>query len=705
MSSFNNIPFAHRTLGRLPGYLEIQQSIPAQPEADSAQQNGAQIVPSRKRARSPQPVSRPSTPEPKQSRQPGSPPSPFIKKEPTDKNAYSAFLIQDYNDEYNPTQLAPSAGAYTAAATTKYDPARPVQRRQARFSRMLSSRDGLLFEPPTVCFTDPYRNDQFVHVLKCHGAIKTVKPEACGRNCETVAKGDKVLSDMWHIVCTHPKCKEKREKAVFVPKKRAKTMSVAPGLKQDRAAEGARRSARLVKDYDDKVAMMNDLVANEPGYDILAEKLEFPGQMRKSKRHHGYAYTKEIDEDRLAERIHEVTGGLDLNLDAEDNPKLKREMKKLQVDGTDKLGGMAAAFGLKRKAEDEAAEFAKHDKPFGAEQEKEKPWSYASSWNAKPGKKSIRNEIAPMFSIPETTHDEMVEEENGVTMEREDTVSHRLPRNVVDLTAEADDEDAAGVFQTIEGCQICGGNDEEEMQECTRCHHYFHTTCAGASGDYKHADSAHELQDDPNLLPCDGEGCGKPLSGTRYKCRNDACRHFDYCLDCFSKASAAHMQKMKEKGEDLAEHFFVAVQGENDELFKVDRSPEEKAFICLDCKHHNQAQKLANRMLGKTPLTPKEIAAQVAKEQKARKKAMAKSGVHAEVKKRAEEKRRAAITKASRRSSRVSTARSSSGALGSSRRNARTENLTKFAERLEAVAEEPTRDVKMGEGDANGDGL
>lgn len=696
MSSINNMPLALRTNGPLPGYAELQQVLTAQQQPAQARQDDAPTAPLKRKA----------TPEPVEATEPESPPSPFIKQEPKDPNTYSAFLLQDDDDQYDPAQLAPSTGARSLAATMEYDPARPVQqRRQTRFSRIMSSKGGDLFEPPTVCFIAPHRDDQSVHVLKCHGLIRTTKPQACGENCETVTKDDKILAKQTWVACTHPVCAEKREKrqaACFVPRKRMRTATPAiaggnQGNKQHAEAAALRRSARN-KQYDEKIAEMNHLVDTEPGYDILAEKLEFPGQMRKSRRHRGYAYKKEIDEDRLAERIHEVTGGLDLDLDAEDNPKLKREMKKLQVDGTDKLGGMAAAFGLKRKAEDEAAEFAKHDKPFGADLEKEKPWSYASSWNAKPGKKSIQNEIAPMFSIPETTRDKMIEEENGVTLEREDTVSHRLPRNLVDLTAEADDEDGAGIFKTVEGCQICGENGEEHIEECTRCHHHFHTSCAEASDDSKQADSARELQDDDIPLPCDGEGCGKPLIGIRYKCRNDACHHFDYCLDCFSKASAEHMQKMKEKGQDLAEHFFVAVQGASDELFNADNAPDEKPFICPDCHQNKRAQKMANQMLGKKPLAPKEIAAQVKKEGKAQKKAMAEKNVYAATKKRAENKRRSAITKPpSRRSSRVSTARSSSGAPGSSRRNAKIGNKTKAMAMLESVVEENARDVKMAE--------
>lgn len=735
MSSFNDIPLVLRTLGPLAGYAELQQSL-IQPQPAPAQQDNDQTAPSRKRARSPQPVSRPATPEPVQTTEPQSPPSPFIKKEPTDKNEYSAFLVQEDDDEYDPAQLvpiksepadrnehsafmiqddddkydpaqrAPSAGAYSAAATMKYDPARPVhQRRQTRFSRMLSSKNGDLFEPATVCFTAPYRNDQFMHVLKCHGVIKTEKPQACGSNCETVTPGDNILSFEHGVACSHPECVEKRKKrqaACFIPNKRAKTMSVAP---EDRAAEGARRSARLRKEYDDKVAKMNDRVANEPGYAYLAENLKAPGLMPKSKRHAGYAYKKELDEDAVAARLHKVTGGLDLDLDEEKNPRLKREMKKLQVDGTHKLGGMAAAFGLKRNAEAEKAAFNKHDKPVGADGDHDMPWSYANTWNAAPGQKPIRNQLAGMYSIPATTHQAMVEEENGVIMEREDTVSHRLPRNAVDLTADGDEEDGAGVFQTIERCQICEDSGDEELQECIKCHHHFHAACAAASDDSNPLDSAEENQHELIPMTCDTEGCGKPLDDIRYKCPNDACKYWHYCLGCFSKKSAEHMQKMKEMGQDLAEHYFVAVRGKNDELYNADDTSDETPFICPDCKHHERAQKMANQMLGKRPMAPKEISAQVKKEVKARNKAMAERGTFAATKKRAEEKRRSGITKTpSRRSHRLSSSGPSSGELGSSRRNTKIKLNTKTTQRLESVVEETPQDVEMGDGDASADG-
>ena len=352
------------------------------------------------------------------------------------------------------------------------------------------------------------------------------------------------------------------------------------------AGRATRRSQRLKTHYE-HADELNERVANEPGFRELVES-DAGGLMPKSKRHAGYAYSKELREDAMAERLFRITGGLDLGLG--DKPMLKREMNNLRVDGTEKLRGMGGTFGLKRKAREIEAEFAAHDRPVGAELDKDKPWSYANNWNLRSGQKAIRNEEAPMFTIPETRYKAMIAEENGVVVEQEDNRTDRLPRNHMDLGDEVDDEGRPANYQAVEACHVCEVAGDGQLQGCTGCHHHFHPVCAGTAGQMTESTANSVWK-----YSCDGEGCGKPLDEIRYKCFNAACQRHDYCFDCLQKESAAHIQRMAEEGQDPSAHGFIAVRGDFAHALVAEKDAAEYGFVCSSCRDADYAQKVADR--------------------------------------------------------------------------------------------------------------
>lgn len=676
MSSIGDTPFSLRTRGPLPGLFTNQQNGTEQPApapapiAAPTPTQGQVAAPQPAQAQVPQSTStvlskkRRRTPEPVDAAEIEDTPSPFIKAEPEDNRHYTAYSIEDDEDDQYDPQKDYSALTKMSEATRKYDPAQPVLRRSKRFGagdRILSSEAGKYFEPPTICFTEAYRNKQLVHILRCHNEIETTKPMACGRTCKTIEEGDKRLINHPPVICTHAECivkKEKEHAAVFMPRKRARAATPAiagprHGSVAPSAGNALRRSTRI-NPHDEWVAKANQRIAEDPALATLVENLEGPGMMPKSKRHAGYAYKKELTEDAMADRLFEVTGGLSLDLDAK--PKLKREMRKLHVDGTDKLRGMGAAFGLKRKLEDEAAEAAKFVGPFGANAESERPYSYANSYNRVPGKKAIRNEEAGIFSIPETRYDEMVEEENGVIIEQEDTRSHRLPRNLIDEGDEVDDDDNAVGYQMVEACQVCEVADDQ-LQACKTCHQHFHPVCGRLDEDAPGAVAEAEAGGIHWRYYCDGEGCDALLEGIRYKCFNIACRDKDYCLACYRDISKSHVLQMAMKGDDPASHSFVPVRRDYTKSLDASLNAAMNGFECASCAKKAWAQKLGQEMLGKKPLTVAEIQSRVKEQKQTEKKAFEKSGARETVEERIMEKKAAGgISKRpqSRRSGRLS---------------------------------------------------
>lgn len=665
MTAFSSNPIAYRI--RPLEQDGTQQSAAARPKvpAGYAVQSIEEQPPAEAMLRPSEPMVRQSTPLDRT-------PSPFIKPEPKDTNAYSAFPVEiDEDEEYRPNQRLMSA-ATGNTNLTMYDPARPIARRSTRLNadRILTSKGEEMMEPPTVCFTAKYRNQQFVHVLKCHGPVETRKPQACGPNCATTTEGDKTLRNGWPIDCTNPTCAEARERrhaAVFMPKKRQRTATPAfiasqhaKASKMLGAGNAVRRSDRL-NAYDQTVAGMNELVAKDEGHALLAEKLEGPGVRRKSKRHPGYAYTKEIHEDEAAQRLFDITGGLDLNLD---QPTAKRELKKLQIHGTDKLAGIGGAFGMKRKAEDVAAEFAAHDKPSDSDSDKDRPWSYAHGAHGMMS--AIRNANAGMYSIPETTYNGMVLEENGVVLEQEDNRTHRLPRNKVDDRDVSDDEDAPGGFQTVEACQVCEVAGDGQLQACTSCHQHFHPACAGIGEDSGDGNAAAEYVDNVHYI-CDGDGCNKTLASIRYKCYNVRCKDHDFCRDCYDQKSATHASEMAEKGDDPSDHGFIAVRGLFEESLRAAKNAAEYGFVCSGCKDIEYAQKLANQMFTKKTMNLAEIKGQVKASRKTKKEAMEKAGTAEAVRQRIADKKKSGISKPATPSKRRSNRIAGGSSLGSAR--------------------------------------
>ena len=104
---------------------------------------------------------------------------------------------------------------------------------------------------------------------------------------------------------------------------------------------------------------------------------------------------------------------------------IPRAMSNLNVDGTDAL-----KYGLARKAKfADDPSFSSPDAAYGAKNEKERPHPYARATRL--GQKSIRNQQASEFSIPETTLEQLRAEESGVTFDQEDLTTGIIPRNHV----------------------------------------------------------------------------------------------------------------------------------------------------------------------------------------------------------------------------------------------------------------------------------
>ena len=547
-------------------------------------------------------------------------PSPFIKPEPTDDDDYSPFPVSSKVDTYDPTKAQFVSRPKPKTIDLEYDPSHVPFKNMPSFDRILSVSGGEMIEPPTVCFTGQYRSQQLVHVLVCHHETKTSKPTACGWNCMRTLGSEKKSVNGHEVVCDAEECQSKRQKrhaAVFVPRKRGSTIERTTPYPDPATKKQKRRSSRLTE-RDEETIELNQLVATDKGHAILAARATGPGVRTKSKRHPGYALSTELREEFETEQMFKTADGL--NIDFKAAPMLKRELRNLHVDGTEKLRGMGA-FGPSVEQDAANAAFMQHDKPFGADTENEKPWSYANSLNAKPGRKAIRREDADMFSMPENRYNEMVEEENGVIIEQEDVRSHRLPRNQLDLGDLIEDEDAP-TLQYAQTCGVCDEQGDDRLEECTMCRGHFHSACVAKAEEVR----AATIEDDGReWYHCDGINgkiCDKPLDSLRYICTDSACHDFDWCMDCGKEAAMQHADDMAGKGVSGI-HKLIVIRGPRNEALKALREEDKIPFTCSSCDGQKKAaQELAQQILGRKNSTLEKIRRQNAKHRKAQEKAM-----------------------------------------------------------------------------------
>lgn len=628
MSSLNNTALPLRTRGPLPGLglfdnpqNGIQQAAPTPEPAGAAPE-----VNSRGTKRPASPMERPATPEPVNIAELERSPSPFIKKEPADKYTYSSCPVPDDEDEYDrgvarfsteggqniakaeeehdPAGPLHAIDPYQTPATTKYDPAQPSLRRSIRSDRILNHVDGQMVEPPTICFTDPYRNKQLTHVLRCHGEVGTMKPQPCGDNCALAVGGAKSANG-WPVVCTHPVCVSKRNKrhaSVFAPRKKARTAT--PAAVQCHQASTAlpldgfgtvnyvpARPARAagISKADLEIMELNKKIQADPALAKLVHdpRNRGPGVRPLSKRHLGYATLTERQEELAFNNLFKNAGALDLGNDFD---AIDSADKNLSKQGQERSG---LKIRLRRRKAADSESFQKHEHPVGAKLEKGRPWHYA---NHESGEQSIRNAEGDFFSMPKPGYDAMVEQEGGVMIDREDTRAHRLPRNANDLG-----EEEGGLRDVIEDevCAVCGEDGERVLDECIHCRNRFHRTCVNKP-DYDSNEGGHGyLYAGP--WRCDGEGCDRELSGPRWVCGHVACFHYDYCGSCAREKMQPHFDDVLAAGGNPLGHSWAEVEGQLGPALKALEEAEEGGFICSDCTEgqKKKAQDLAQRMFGK----------------------------------------------------------------------------------------------------------
>lgn len=687
MASFNNEPLALRTRGQLPG-LFIQQ------ESDA-------IVPS---VEVPPPtvhIERAATPEPVDIAELERTPSPYIKKEPNDKRTHAAFPVEDDEGEgYDPRQVPSKVTTRSMAGNTAYDPARPIQGQATRLDRMLSSKGGKTFEPDTVCFPAPYRNKQLVHLLKCHGEVKTLKPKECGSNCKLAIYADKEV-DAWPVDCTHPVCadaRNKRHASIFAPSKKARTATPAmPAVQNTRAtvqlpldafgtasyvtAQPARASG-ISKANQEIMQLNKKILADRAMTDLVHHPLNRTLRPL-SKRHLGYATPSELKEEKAFEDLFKNAEGLDIGIDLD---AIDSGVKGVS-NGGEKRSGFKIRLG-KRKAAD-AEDFEKHGQPTGADLENGRPWHYAHS--DVPGQKSIRNQEAGIFSIPGKTYNAIVRQENGVIVEREDVRSHRLPRN-----ADNGDEEGGGLANIIEDdkCAVCGEAGNRVLERCDDCQNHFHRPCARLPDCEMDLDGKGYLYEGPWF--CDD--CNKPLPNARAVCRHVECLHNDYCVDCARKLAKTHADDILARGSNPEGHRFVKVMGQLGPALKAIEDFEVDGFTCPDCttsKQRQAAQNLASQMFGGKKATIAELETEVKRlktlQNERMKEASFTEGMQDRI--RNNQKRHRPASKISRP---PSTPQRRSSRLGSSTRTSgRVRGAPKYHQKLRTI-DEKSEDVEMG---------
>ena len=146
-----------------------------------------------------------------------------------------------------------------------------------------------------------------------------------------------------------------------------------------------------------------------------------------------------------------------------------------------------------------------------------------------------------MFSVEEATYDRMVDEEAGVTVDQEDLVTDKLPRNQIDRG----DEGGAGFYQDAELFCICEQPRDATMTACTRCQKLFHPVCLGKDT----GEPVDTISDDDEseivrkaleskLTGRSCAGCEKDIKDVRYMC--NICPDLDYCHACFNNPESKH---------------------------------------------------------------------------------------------------------------------------------------------------------------------
>ena len=289
-----------------------------------------------------------------------------------------------FTTDMNPNQEPSMEPAATAEAGTEFTGTpRPLptassfqipvrnDHTSAQSQRALNqSEDGDFEEAPTVCWEN-YRNEPCRPALLCSHETFTPTIHPCGANCKTSStaeskpKGKKIFcktcADTWSKVFIPRKRKATNQRIVpnmnaisNTQERRAEpsTLFLENGLEE--AAGGELRTPKRVKDNrgralssvepEQVTAMLNKEISADRALQELVATASGPGVRLRSAVHGGLALRKEVLTNEAAAR-------------------LDRNLKKLVVDGTDRLryGGVR-----KHKAADDP-NFATPDREYGDE--------------------------------------------------------------------------------------------------------------------------------------------------------------------------------------------------------------------------------------------------------------------------------------------------------------------------------------------------
>lgn len=423
--------------------------------------------------------------------------SPIVKAEPRDDNAYSSFVVQDDEEDqgqlrgikretmddddslFIPEAPAPCPANYTpiTMADLAYRPA-PSSRPTITHQELPSTQTSTLpptssfpssfpslpddlqafekknhsripdsdgNEAPTLCFEGGIRRNGFQHRLVCGHVVVTDIRLPCGTKCGLPIRSDKKPASKSTIECPHPSCVSVRKSMRIVlrsrPKPRSSTV-IKPGV-------------RVVSESQKGHSI------NFGGLDIQniksvegSEQAQRPNKrIRTSSAFHPTPAISAADE--AAERL----------LKERLNPNLKqeRELRRLQVDGTDTL---------------------KFKQPAGWQMDQD-----TEIEKLRRRRQLTQNLSGNMYSMPEDHHDQLIKGAPGLVVDREleDTICNNLARaKGVEVKAIDNDEydlsDPTKSFFTSDETDVhcvCSQPIEHTMLQCVTCKHFFHANCLG----------------------------------------------------------------------------------------------------------------------------------------------------------------------------------------------------------------------------------
>lgn len=407
---------------------------------------------------------------------------------------------------------------------------------------------------PTVCFEGVLLNHPHHHLLSCGDTVQTTDVVGCGSNCKQSIVFDGKPRGR-PIECSEDKCRREAKAfaSLFIPPKngRPTARSATPSHVYNLDSEADIR--RFAEKNQETIDQLGGLIMNEAfnnrgyGRSRKASRSDRkrsaspPNVRTRSYRMRDPLPSPEPNPEDEAERMLlarlNAAKGNRMPASSALSALTPRERANLTVIGKDKLMGAPARPKRVQQLQDSmegvlmpqapvtqrsrelemlkvagtpalamSLENAQQQGPWkvaNAEEMKKpdsKPWSMA--------KGGIRNHEAGMIGMKEDTYVEMIQAEDGVIIEEEDTGSDRLVRlygrfakdNTHESLADQDVQRANGDMDLAETHCICENPADGFMLPCSRCDKSFHPHCIGKG---QNAKEAYEGEERMELLRAD----------------------------------------------------------------------------------------------------------------------------------------------------------------------------------------------------------